>query len=99
MGLSSHTDRGVCDAVCQLSEGVSRAGADDQRLQGAGGAQGLGLGDGADHGAAADGLHAGDEVGGFPEAGVGGGGDLAHDGEDVVALLFQLGPTDTAKQG
>ena len=91
VGLGGHADGGVGDAVGQFGQGVAGAGADDQSLQRAGGAQGLGLGDGADDGTAADGFDAVHEVGGFSEAGVGGGGDLAHDGEDVVALLFQLG--------
>lgn len=49
VSLGRHGNRGVRDAVCQLGQGVARAGTDDQHIQQMPGPNGLGLGDAVHH--------------------------------------------------
>ena len=91
VSLGRHGNRGVRDAVCQLGQGVARAGTDDQHIQQMPGPNGLGLGDAVHHPPAADALHLPHEVVGRPEAGISGGAGLRDDGEYVaVPGLYPL---------
>ena len=90
VGLDGHGHGGIGDPEGDLSQGITGTGCHDQRLQGTGGAQGLGLRDSQHGRAAADGLGRMEKIRRATEAGIGGGGVEAEDGEQLLTLLGQL---------
>lgn len=90
MRLCRHADGSIGNSVRNLRECISGAGADDQCIQAKRGSQRFGFNDAVQNAVPGQSLHTGNEIGGTPEAGIGGINGFTHNRQDIITCRKQI---------